>query len=577
MTDNLILGAIVTGPLLYILVTLFSKPAKSTTEYEFGARCLNPSDVLDSSIMYALQVAAVALFSTWGYLYGFVAAVVPAFWMVGYVAMAKVLPDRFLKKFAGDDNFRTLHAYVSDSSKSRLVCVVAALLTIVGLAGPAMFEAFTMGRILAATSPTIGPIGGTGMALAFLMVAAIYMTRGGFPGVVRLDQLQLAIGYGGFSLAFSLSLNYFSNTIGGSTAFSIALICFISSLAFAIFKFYNQYIVSRYVKEINEQAALMDSHDILGWIACGLGASSFLFAMISVDSTPTQTSWNIFTFIQFNSAFGFTALATISLFVANAFYQFVDVTQWQRLLSIAVNRENLPSAVKIFRMNILAGGACSSITWLIAVSFGVFLKHLFPAQETDAFAILSIFMGEIAKGADVPSAVIGFTFIVSLLAVMFSTLDSLVAGTSFTVQNDLLPVMLRNSKEFGLLAARLATVCVMCLQLAFYLSVSELAGDRVDAVLYVCWSFQLAMFPVVIGLVIGRSGSYFTRVASMVAGSAGAIAPFVFGAPEKVYEYSPWLTVLMASLVYFVLGGFKLSITIEAPVLGGVASDQTGK
>lgn len=572
MTTSWILGAISTGPLLYILVTLISKPVKSTAEYEYGARNLNPSAVLDSSIMYALQVAAVALFATWGYLYGFVAVMVPVFWMAGYILMALVLSDRFLNKFAIDDGFRTLHDYISGSGKSKTVCIVAAMLTIVGLAGPAMFEVFTVGRALAATTPIIGPVGGSGLALAFLFVAVIYMTRGGFPGVVRLDHLQLAIGYGGFSIAFALSLYHFSPRINGDAVFWIGLVCLVSTSAFAVLKYYNHRAVNLYLNGFNPSNAPSNNRDILGWFACSLSSIAFLISIIASRSTLTSDSVSFYNFFTSNSSFGFTVFATLSLFVANALYQFVDVTQWQRLLSIEVNRTNLPSVSKILRINILIGGACSSLTWVIAIAFGVFLKHLFPNPTTDAYSVLTIFISEISKGIDFRSSAIAFIFIVSMIAVMFSTLDSLVSATAFTVQNDLLPNSIRNSNNYGLIAARSASVIVIVLQLIFYLIVSELAGNRVDAVLYVCWSFQLAMLPVVIGVIIDRSGAYYARAISMLSGSLAAVSPLVFGSAEIVYEYSPWLSVLFATVSYMLFGGLLRVTTKKEHVLAEVTT-----
>ena len=137
---------------------------------------------------------------------------------------------------------------------------------------------------------------------------------------------------------------------------------------------------------------------------------------------------------------------------------------------------------------------------------------------------------------------------------MFSTLDSLVAATAFTVQNDVLPSFGNNRSLF---TARIATAFVIVIQLILYLAISEYAKGRVDAVLYVCWSFQLALLPVVVGLLFGRGGRYWSRVASIVAGCIAAVVPLSLDIPDRVYELSPWLTVLVATTVYFVTGGAR--------------------
>jgi Na+/proline symporter len=554
--NNWILTAILVGPIIYIGVTLTAKSPVSIAEYEYGDRRLNPSDVLDSSIMYALQVAAIALFATWGHMYGFAAAAVPLFWMLGYIIFSWMLSDSFLQRFASDKSFRTLHDFLADRGTSRPVCVVAALLTLFGLAGPAMFEAFTVGRTIVAAAPNLGSSGGAGLALGFLAVALIYMIRGGFSGVVKLEQLQLAIGYGGFNVAFAGALYLNSDRIGNRQAILLAVICLICTVIFSIAKLWYHLKVRTYLANFPANQAAGQTRDVLGWIACLLGMASFLAVLIWLPQTEGIASkLATESGLPIHINFGFTALALLSLFVANAFYQFVDVTQWQRLLSIRPNTENLAETGKILRSNILIGGICSSLTWVIAVAFGVFLKYLYPDQ--DPYSVFSHFAGEVAKSQAKASAWLLFVFIAALIAVMFSTLDSLVAGTSFTVQNDILSGYWKSNSPGAVALSRISTVLVVLLQLAFYLIVSEVSGERVDAVLYVCWSFQLAMLPVVFSMLLGRGGTGWSRVAAMIAGAIAASLPLILNVADRTYEISPWLTVMASGTVLVVLGGFK--------------------
>lgn len=563
--NNWILAAILVGPVMYIAVTLTARSPASVAEYEYGDRSLNPSDVLDSSIMYALQVAAIALFATWGHMYGFAAAVVPLFWMVGYFIFSWMLSDAFLQSFASDKRFRTLHDFLANHGASRTVCVVAALLTLVGLSGPAMFEAFTVGRTIVAATPALGSSGSAGLSLAFLAIALIYMTRGGFSGVVKIEQIQLAIGYGGFNVAFAMALYLSSEQIGRERVVFLSIICLICAVLFFIGKLWYHFKVHAYLASFPENESATQTHDVLGWIACLLGVASFLIVLILA---PQSESVDPSAMVENSSAehmnFGFTALALFSLFVANAFYQFVDVTQWQRLLSIRPNTEDLAETGKILRSNILVGGVCSSLTWVIAVAFGVFLKYLYPDQ--DPYSVLSHFVGEIAKTSSHINGWLLFVLVASLVAVMFSTLDSLVAGTSFTVQNDILSGVWKSDRSTAVVISRISTVIVVFLQLAFYLTISEIAGNRVDAVLYVCWSFQLAMLPVVVAILFGGGGAAWGRVAAMIFGAIASTLPLLFDQADRVYEISPWLTVLVSSIALAVLGGFRRAGTSPALV-----------
>lgn len=558
MSVNWVLAGISIGPLLYIFVTLFSRSIYTAEEYEFGSRKVHPVGVLDSSIMYALQVAAIALFATWGWQYGFWAVIVSIFWLAGYFAMSFVLTDRFLERFACDDKFRTLHSFLAGDHPSRSVCIVAAIITLVGLAGPSMFEAFFVGRTIAASVPIMGNAGGASLSLIFIFVAVIYLIRGGFPGVIRLDQLQLLIGFGGFSISFALILNIFASRIGYEVSFILNSICFAVVLVMVWCKYsYDRRTAKYMISLTNNKPSL----DYLGIISAILSLSSFAYSAFNSFRQIDSFDYTLFSFASANSNFGYTALATISLFIANATYQFVDVTQWQRLLSITVNPSDIPATIRVFRGNLIVGGICSACTWIVAVMFGIFLRYMFPNPDTNPYGLVEAFISELASQQGLISSIAIAIFVASLVAIMFSTLDSLIASTSFTVQNDILSPL--NKKYKSLTLARVSTVLIVVLQLVFYLSISEVSGDRVDAVLYICWSLQLALLPVVVALLRKRSGPYWSKILSMLAGCIAALIPFGIGSPELTYEISPWLTVLVASIVYMVLGGANRAKTSE--------------
>lgn len=549
-----IVAGLMVGPLLYILITLFTPRLASVDDYQFGARRLNPADVVDSSIMYGLQVAAIALFATWGSIYGLAALIVPAFWMAGYLILNRALSDDFLRRFAADTAFRTLHGFLADHNKARSVCITAALMTLVGLAGPAMFEAFTVGRAIAASVPSWSPASGAGLALAFLFVSLVYMTRSGFPGVVRLDQLQMTIGYGGFCAAFAGSLVLFMDRVGAAFALWVSLAGFLAAIVIALLKIRYDLKVRRYLEAFAAGPKPRITLDLLGLLSILIGLLSFgaagVMAFRALGAGPISPDLFAFTTNQFS--FGFTLLATFSLFVANALYQFADVTQWQRLLSLAVDDSDLKAASKILRGNIITGGMCSGMTWVIAVLFGVFLGALLPGA--DEYSLISSFLALMGTLSPQDAGLLAFVFVAALVGIMFSTLDSLVAATGFTVQQDILNGV---GGRHALLVARFVTVLVVLAQLALYLTISALADDRVDAVLYICWSFQLAMVPIVIGLVIGHGGAHITRTLAMIAGCLAALTPLAIGKAETAYELSPWLAVGVSAAVYIVLGGWR--------------------
>ena len=551
---NWLIAGLAIGPLLYILITLFGPKLRSVADYQYGERNLNPSDVVDASIMYGMQVAAVLLFATWGFLYGLTALIIPIFWALGYVLFNKTLSDQFLTRFATDSRFRTLHGFLADHGRVRSVRIFAAILTLISLAGPAMVEAFAVGRMIGVAVPAFGPAGGVGLALAFLSISLIYMTRSGFPGVVRLNQVQMTLGYGGFCASIAGVMILFRDIVPSNTTAILSLAGLISALCVTALKIMHDINTRKYLRRLSSPSPPPQTLDLLGLSAVGVAALSFMISgLFSLMNGAFSSNGGAFPAVFGGvSSFGFTALATLSLFMANAFYQFVDVTQWQRLLSLSVDRERFAETSNMFRSNILTGGLCSALTWVIAIIFGFLLRALFPEPTVSAYDVLpTLFLRLLESGSGFAGPLI-FLFVAALVAIMFSTLDALVAATAFTVQEDLLGI---ESVKASLLVARAATIFVVFVQLLFYLVLSEASGDRIDAVLYICWSFQLAMLPVVAGLIFGRAGSYPARITSMAAGCVGALIPLMYGSAEDAYEISPTAAIVLATAAYLVCGG----------------------
>jgi hypothetical protein len=67
---NVVICAVMMGPFLYLLGILFSPAPVDSGDYNFANKEIRQSGYIDTTVMYALQVAAIALFATWGYLYG---------------------------------------------------------------------------------------------------------------------------------------------------------------------------------------------------------------------------------------------------------------------------------------------------------------------------------------------------------------------------------------------------------------------------------------------------------------------------------------------------------------------------
>lgn len=529
--ETAILAALVVGPILYLAVIAFSRPPATFEAYYYANREVRAVDFIDSTISYALQVAVISLFATWGYLYGFWTMLVPFFWGLGYVVIASMIRFGYVDELILSQKFTTLHDFLGSHGRFKSVAVVASLITLAGISGPAMFEASFVSEFV---SEAIAD-GSTDTYLllfaAFLSVSAVYMLHSGFKGVVLTDQLQLAIGYVAFNVAFFVLI-----LLAAAANQSAALLVSLLALIFAFALLTAKILTSRSLGQGDVLSYLSASSGVLLY-----GASS---AMLLMSDKTVEI--NIGQFLTDNLQDRMPLLAILSLFVANGFYQLVDVGHWQRLLSLQEDRRNLGSARSTMSTATLSVAIQSPATWAIAVLFGILLKYLIP--DADPWNVLS----ELSNYFRVEGLVLlAFVFTLSLAAIMFSTLDSLISAVSFTVHNDILLNVSRNlrSKIWG----QLVTAALLLIMFLYYLTMKGVTADNFDAILYLSWSFQIALLPSVIG-------RFFTiphaegkvLLLSIGFGCIAASIPFWFGQPAKVYEWSPLLSLAASSIILLI-------------------------
>jgi hypothetical protein len=528
-TYDVVLWSVLSGPAVYLLAILFSPTPATTREFHYASRKLTPQEYVDTTLMYAFQVAAIALFATWGYLYGIAAVLVPVFWGIGYLIIGWLFHSGRLDDFIRSDNFGTLHQFIAQGGRYRHVGRFAALLTLFAIAGPAMFEAFFTASVVERAAKQSATVSASALAVLFLIFSAIYMLRGGYSGAVRLDRIQLATGYVGFVALLSIllmTLNGSPNSTPTNALTALAVICTIGVF------------VGRAI-----HARTVGQRDIFGLTCTGvavlLSASPLVFSLSSSKPALSPSLSELF----FPGSF--SPLALFSLFVANGMYQLVDVGQWQRLLSLQPPSGDIQRARSIIRSSLRNLALTSPLTWIIAIVFGMTLKLLSAdANAYDATYLLTDYI--VSLPAPVGQIALA-CLLVSLVAVMFSTIDALVSATSLTITSDVFGRKPGDSPKIGF--DRFITLCVLVLQLGFYLMLKELALDKTDAVLYLCWSFQIGFAPAVVAALWRVDVGQSRIILSLLAGTIGAWLPLVILGPDSVYEYSPWAALLLSSMV----------------------------
>jgi hypothetical protein len=111
--------------------------AETTSDYFIYSQEVSTEDYANTSVGYALQMAAIFLFAYWGALYGLGALWTPLFWGIGFWLLIRLLPY-FMNYHA---RASTMHEYMGHVfGNSKLLQTLAAIATIVGLWGTMMAE-----------------------------------------------------------------------------------------------------------------------------------------------------------------------------------------------------------------------------------------------------------------------------------------------------------------------------------------------------------------------------------------------------------------------------------------------------
>lgn len=551
MSFSLVFIAIILGPLLYIAVTLTGKKPTDYDDFHYGGRTIPVNQYTDSTVMYAVQVAAITLFATWGFEFGFWTILVPIFWGMGYFIISFMLDKGLLDNFLKQQKIGTIHQFLSEKGNLKTLGSLAAFASLLGIAGPAMYEAEFVGELAVRVSTAslesdlANPIVNEYSILffgSFLIIASIYMLYGGFKAIVRTDVYQLGIGYIGFSVVLSIMLMLIANS--GYKLASLVFL-FILTLSSGILLFYWKRVFK--IQEGTEKLLLSETPLYFGFGSYLVGLFIVLFLIQANDNAFSSSHWNDFidTHKMLNP-FSLGFITIVSLLIANSLYQIVDIGQWQRLASVKLNQEDYHKSRNNLSKAIKVTGVYTAFTWIVAVFFGMALKYINAGIVENPYDAVALFLIDFSQGDIIEQSVV-FIMILSLVAIMFSTLDSLVSSITFTIHNDWLVTV--NEKFRTITVGRVFTVLFLIITFYLYGILSDRVNSFAD-ILYSCWSFQIALFPLVVLAVWKKSIPGFWSLLSLIGGMYGALIPLIHTKLNiSPYEFSPILALIISTSI----------------------------
>lgn len=425
--------------LVYLVAALIEKRrVVASSEFFFAAGQVSSFEFANSSIGYGFQIASVSIFLAWGYLYGFGALVNPVFWGVGIALFAWLLPR--MTSYLGSG--KTLHGYLGERYNSRTLEVVASLVTLIGFLGTFVAELAWGSAVFKMFSPNPLIVGAilTGMAI----VIAIYLVRAGQLNAMRTDQVQLIFTYFGF-LALGLALIWLA-AAGEADAKAMS---FILSGALALCLVIMAIMIWRQIK-VERRLATSERFSLtqivrpvllaLLAVAVFMLAANLFRSWPGGDSVRTAVTSPGF----FNLSQGTANL--LSLALLPLFWQFVDVTMWQRLAAVQLppETESARERLRPIRVGLQRFAFESPVTWLFAIIIGIALRYapIGITEETIWDGIGSIPIA-LRDSQHVLGQAIGvglaLAFGAAIVAAMLSTADSMLMGALVVFSLDLAP------------------------------------------------------------------------------------------------------------------------------------------
>lgn len=415
-------------PLIIYAITSFTIPRKSIQspdDFFIAYKKIGTTPFANSAIAYAFQVATVYPFLAWAsskiILIPFLNSV---FWGVGILLFSLFVPK--MKDFIGSDI--TIHGFLG-RKYSASIRFWTSVLTIIGLSGVAIAEIVWGSQVLSSVITDKKYLYFIIFLIAFF--ALIYTSYGGQMSSIRTDQAQLIFSYLGI---LGLLLYLFFVTLKTRVVFDsflsigvIFLACYIPLLLFKRngWKFLAIGAVTGYSKTITRVSNILIS---LLLIALAL------VAFYSIFSKYVNFS---FSFANVNQLEGFGIPGLLSLILLPLFWQFVDMTNWQRILSLQTPANRQGAQIRDIQKGLLTYAVESPFTWVIFIVLGLFLATNNPALTVNnIFTEAPIYF---MKSESILDNILGYGFIVSIFAIMLSTVDSVIAAIMFAFIYDTFP------------------------------------------------------------------------------------------------------------------------------------------
>lgn len=557
-----------------IPVWLLRQPEpRRAQDYLVASQYTRPEVVRNSSIAYALRMAAFGPLFAWGASGDLWPAIIAAasfglgIYLI-YILRQPVLD--FLDGALSSDRSITVHEFIArqhgDDPRVRLL---AASLTLFSLLGLLASEALALAAFLR-------PMLQSSAVIYLLTVGALLMVvlsaaLSGHSGIMHSTQLQLGILYLGLfgSTVLLLYLHVSSRTpmpAHGTLAVVFVAVCAVMLLCYRRSKYVDTDPIRRAASNAGLGRDLRWSRALSRF---GKIFNIFLSLLLVLIITLTlmeghAAGWP--TIMRESAAALLTGtrvpgVALLALVLLPLFYPLADVTNWLRIAAI---RKDLSPSVEPDRRSAALHGffrtyaAETSLMWLFMCAFGAVAVAIGTRSGTDVLKGLVAQLTALDNWASVATLSL---LLICAFAVALSTMGALFSASLCTLRYDVLaliePELRPRGAEAKEASARRHTLAAgaglglaaaaLCLAAAFLQA--NVAGSTFLALLFALCCGQLSLAPLVVGSIAGRmrdgAGTVSPGWALVILGSgffsgvAAAVIYLVTGVEAWLWSAAP--------------------------------------
>ncbi len=541
---------------IYLMAGMVKKSdIKHPDDFFIAYKKIGTTPFSNSSIAYGFQVATVYPFIVWAATGSISIALANSFfWGVGILVFSFVIPK--LSEFIGTD--KTLHGFIGGKYKSTALRLITSYLTILGIAGVALAEIVWGSSIL---SILIGDSKIAMYLILFFMIIYVlfYILRGGQLSSIRTDQIQLIFSYLGVFVIIGYSIFVLiKNNISFNFSASFSVIVLIIGLAGLLFFRKLRFLMPE-TSKAKSTVMIMFSNVLISTLFIIVICLS-IYALPKLNFTGAKAALSI-------GDFGIITLIAYSLMPL--LFQFCDMTNWQRILSVEVED---PSDKKKVINNITKGlrvyGVESPFSWFSVIALGAFVALALPSVIAKGDPFYNI-PNLLTSSSQWYEQLFGYTFIVSILAIMLSTVDSAIAAIMFAFTYDANPFSrkildTRDKKRIEdnttsiMKAGKIFSVLIIAfLTLHIFIDYFEIGGVNFIGMLFAFYTAQLSFaIPVIGSILCDKLPRKEFVISSIVISAAFGVISGLYITVKGLdaYQWVPIIGTLLISIVFYGLG-----------------------